>query len=116
MPPDNNFDIIYKIFRGDEWAIFTQQKIFYGSHDDKRDGFIHLSTQAQLRGTLDKHYTQGAPLILAAVRTEGLVGLKYETSRGGAQFPHLYTPLGFDNVTRHWPLSADSQGRYVLPV
>ena len=110
-------DYIYKIFRQSEWTQLQAAGAFTGSPDDKRDGFIHLSTGAQLQGTLDKHYRQGDELVLAEIIAQGLGrDLVYEISRGGAEFPHLYGALLFDKVSRHWVLSPDPQGGYGLPI
>lgn len=111
MRPDH----IYKIFKQAEWKEFQEAGKFLGSAVDLQDGFIHLSTSSQLQGTLDKHYTQGGVLILAEVRALGLGGkLKYEVSRGSAEFPHLYDNLLIENVSRHWSLKPDPLGRYAV--
>ena len=105
--------IIYKILRQDEWAELQRDGRFNGSVHDKRDGFIHMSTAAQLQGTFDKHYTQGDVVILAAVRLADVEeSVKWEVSRGGAAFPHIYGPLPLSAVEQHWPLSPDPKGRY----
>jgi len=110
-------DHIYKIFRQSEWTQLLTTAVFDGSPDDLRDGFIHLSTAAQLQGTLDKHYRQRDELVLAEIKVSGLgVSLKYEVSRGGAEFPHLYDELLMDKVSRHWVLLPDPKGRYAVPV
>jgi len=89
--------------------------VFSGSPDDHRDGFIHLSTAEQLQATLDKHYKQAGDLVLAEVMTKGLgAPLKYEISRGGEPFPHLYADLHIDYVPRHWGLSPGPDGRYAI--
>ena len=107
-------DYIYKILRQKEWEELQRLGEFRGSADDHRDGFIHLSTKAQIQGTLDKHYQDGGDIILAEVRAGDLGGLKYEISRGGAEFPHLYGMLSAKHITRHWVLSPDSKGRYAV--
>jgi len=108
---------IYKILRLTEWTQLQTSAVFDGSPDDMRDGFIHLSTAAQLQGTLDKHYRQGDDLVLAEIIAGSLGdGLKYEVSRGGAEFPHLYDRLLMDKVSRHWALSPDPEGRYAIPI
>ena len=67
---------------------------FEGSPDDLRDGFIHLSAEHQLRGTLEKHFSGESDLVLIAIEAETLgPSLKWEVSRGGDLFPHLYGPL-----------------------
>lgn len=105
--------MIYKILRPSEWAEMQQNERFTGSVHDKRDGFIHMSTAAQLQGTLDKHYTEGEMIILAAVNlAEVQETVKWEVSRGGAEFPHIYGDLPLSAVKEYWPLSPDPKGRY----
>ena len=105
--------IIYKILRQDEWASLENNGRFDGSVHDIRDGFIHMSTRAQLQGTLDKHYTEGDIVILAAVRLADIAEtVKWEVSRGGAEFPHIYGALPLSAVKQHWPLSPGPEGRY----
>ena len=105
--------IIYKILRQSEWAEIQANGAFSGSVHDKRDGFIHMSTAAQLQGTLDKHYTQGDDIILAAVRLADVAEtVKWEVSRGGAEFPHIYGVLPLSAVEKNWDLSPDPKGRY----
>ncbi len=105
--------IIYKILRQDEWAALQSKGRFDGSVHDARDGFIHMSTAAQLQGTLDKHYTQGDVVILVAVRLADVEeSVKWEVSRGGGEFPHIYGTLPLSAVNEHWPLSPDPKGRY----
>lgn len=84
---------IFKILRADEWAAFREAGSFAGSADDLRDGFIHMSTEAQLQGTLAKHFAGEAGLVVIEVGVEADPDLCWEVSRGGALFPHLYRPL-----------------------
>lgn len=110
-------DIIFKILTRPEWDVLRAAGEFLGSEDDKRDGFVHLSTREQLQGTLDKHYsaakTGGDDLVLAAFEAAALGGaLKYETSRGGQAFPHLYAPLPLSALLQHWGLPCGEDGRY----
>lgn len=108
--------IIYKILRQAEWADMRQDGHFEGSVHDIRDGFIHMSTAAQLQGTLDKHYTNGETVTLAAIRFADVAhAVKYEISRGGAEFPHIYGVLPLSAVETHWDLSPDAKGRYSPP-
>jgi uncharacterized protein (DUF952 family) len=90
-------DYVYKILRPDEWASFQEDGTYGGSPDDKRDGFIHLSTSEQLAGTLAKHFHADARVMILKVRASGLP-VRMETSRGGAQFPHLYGDLPLSAV------------------
>lgn len=85
--------VIFKILRGPEWAAFRADGVFAGSADDLRDGFIHLSTDAQLDGTLARHFAGEAGLVVVRVAVEADPALKWEVSRGGALFPHLFRPL-----------------------
>ena len=91
---------IYRIMAPEDWHAFQACGVFEGSADDKRDGFIHFSTHEQVPGTHAKHYGGRAGLILLEVDAEKLgAALRYEASRGGARFPHLYGPLPIDAVT-----------------
>jgi uncharacterized protein (DUF952 family) len=86
--------IIYKIFRDDEWGAFERDGVFRGSADDVRDGFIHCSTAEQSIGTYKKYFAGAPGLMLAAIDADALgATLKWEPSRGGALFPHIYGDL-----------------------
>ena len=104
---------IYKIFRPSEWDDFTNSGLFTGSLDDKRDGFIHFSTLVQVPGTLDKYYTDKIDVIIAQILSQDIEkDLKYETSRGGMEFPHLYADLNIETVNQYWLISARDDGSY----
>lgn len=104
---------IYKILRLAEWDVFSADGIFSGSPVDHKDGYIHLSTQSQLQDTLDKHYTDNTDIIITEVTAGDIADdLRYEVSRGGDEFPHLYASLNMDVVHRHWRLTPNSAGRY----
>lgn len=106
---------IYKIFQLSEWQAFQKTGTYKGSPVDLADGFIHLSCAHQMQGTLDKHYTDAANLIVGKIDAAVLgPALKYETSRGGEDFPHLYADMRLDAVSQYWPLSPDDEGRYVV--
>jgi uncharacterized protein (DUF952 family) len=108
--------IIYKIMDRDEWDAARACGRYPGSHDDKRDGFIHFSTARQLRETAAKHFAGQNNLILLAVDDAGLEpALKWEASRAGALFPHLYSILPLSSVTRSWPLPLNGQGMHEFP-
>lgn len=96
---------IYKIFRAGEWRQAQAQGAFAGSPDDLRDGFIHFSTAEQLEGTAARHFAGESDLVLAAVEADALgAALRWEESRGGKLFPHLYAALPLTAVTRIWTL------------
>lgn len=89
---------------------------FEGSPDDLRDGFIHLSAGPQLAGTLAIHFGGQDDLVLLAVDAEKLgERLRWEPSRGGDLFPHLYGPLDLDHVLWVEALPLQEDGRHRLP-
>jgi beta-hydroxylase len=106
---------IFKIFTPEQWRSFEGQGVFAGSPDDRRDGFIHLSTAEQVAGTLAGHFAAHSGLVLAEVEASGLeTTLKFEASRGGGRFPHLYADLPMTAVRRIWPIRR-IDGKWNLP-
>ncbi|MDQ2892339.1 MAG: DUF952 domain-containing protein [Pseudomonadota bacterium] len=107
----------YKVLTAGQIEQLERDGRFAGSPADLADGFIHLSTEAQLPGTLNKHYTGQTGLSIAAVDV-GSFGdsLKWEAARGGDLFPHLYAPLLLETVTAYGPLKHDDSGKPRLPV
>ena len=86
--------LIYKILPRAEWEAACEAGTFLGSAIDIKDGFIHFSTADQWRETLEKHFAGQSDLVMVAVEAEALgPELKWEVSRGGALFPHLYGAL-----------------------
>ena len=84
---------VYKICRMEDWSLAKSAGSYRGSADDLRDGFIHLSAANQVEGTLDRHVAGQTGLVLIAFEDSALDGLKWEPSRGGALFPHVYGTL-----------------------
>ncbi len=83
--------LIYKIFRRAEWNAFRDAGETAGAPIDLADGFIHFSTATQVVETAAKHFAEVSDLVLVAVEADALAAdLKWEPSRGGALFPHLY--------------------------
>lgn len=81
-----------------------------------RDGFIHFSTEGQMRGTAAKHFAGQGNLVLLAVDDADLgAALKWEASRGGALFPHLYGALPVSSVVQSWPLPLNEAGAHAFP-
>ncbi|HEX3858396.1 MAG TPA: DUF952 domain-containing protein [Pseudolabrys sp.] len=108
--------VIYKICPAALWREAERDGIFRGSADDKRDGFIHFSTAAQLAETAAKHFAGQRDLMLLRVDAAKLgADLKWETSRGGALFPHLYGDLGLDAVMTAQPLQLGPDGLHKFP-
>ena len=86
--------LIYKICPEALWREAEQAGRFTGAPVDLADGYIHFSTGAQLRETLARHFAGQSDLLLIAIDDERLgASLRYEPSRGGALFPHLYAAL-----------------------
>jgi uncharacterized protein (DUF952 family) len=112
----DNSTTVYKLLGASEWLAAQQAGRYTGSADDARDGFIHFSAADQVAGTAAKYFRDRPDLVLVAVDT-GRLGdaLKWETSRGGALFPHLYGPLDVMAAVRVWPLSLGPDGVPVLP-
>jgi uncharacterized protein (DUF952 family) len=91
--------LVYKVLRAPEWAQMQAQGVFKGSPDDQRDGFIHFSTAEQLEGTIERHFAGERDLVVLEVDAAALGdALRWEPSRGGALFPHLYGELALDAV------------------
>jgi uncharacterized protein (DUF952 family) len=105
-------EIIYKIMTRAELA----EAKGMGRFDGSADGFIHLSSADQLEGTLAKHFAGQDDLVLLAIATPKLgERLRWEPSRGGALFPHLYGALDFDALVWDEPLELGADGRHRLP-
>jgi uncharacterized protein (DUF952 family) len=108
--------LIYKISDRASWDQATRAGRYDGSEHDVRDGFIHFSTAAQSRETAAKHFTGQRDLILAAIDTAHLgPALKWEASRGGDLFPHLYAALSMRDVVWTKDLPLDGKGVHVFP-
>lgn len=90
--------LIYKVFRASEYEDFCRQGSSPGAPVDLTDGYIHMSTAAQLPGTLAKHFTHEGGLHLLAIAPDKLDRLRWEPSRGGDLFPHLYRELRQEDV------------------
>jgi uncharacterized protein (DUF952 family) len=107
---------IYKILPRQMWADATVAGVFNGSPVDLTDGYIHFSTAAQVQETASKYFSGVPDLLLIAVSAH-LLGdsLKWEPSRGGALFPHLYAalPVGLAEWVKPLPLDAD--GKPLVP-
>ena len=92
--PSTHDDVVYKILGDAEWQAAQRAGLYGGSADDTRDGYIHLSTAGQLAGTVARHFRGQDNLVLVAISAARLgPSLRWEPSRGGDLFPHLYGPL-----------------------
>ena len=107
---------IYKICRATEWAQAERDGEYRGSAVDFADGYIHFSTATQVGATAGKHFAGMSDLVLVAVAADELgETLKWEASRGGAPFPHLYGALPLTAARWVKPLRRDDDGRHVFP-
>jgi uncharacterized protein (DUF952 family) len=107
---------IYRIVAEDAWQRAVAVGTFAGTEHDLRDGFIHFSTASQVAETAARHYAGLADLLLVTVNVVTLGdALRWEPSRGGALFPHLYAPLPTSAATRVVPLPLGPDGVHVLP-
>jgi len=103
--------LIYKILSRAEWEAAQAAGQLDGSAVDLADGFIHLSGADQAQETAAKYFVGQADLVLLGVEAEALgEALKWEASRGGALFPHLYRPLLTREVVTQQALALDSDG------
>jgi uncharacterized protein (DUF952 family) len=90
--------------------------IFEGAAVDLADGFIHLSTAAQLTETVERHFKDQNELTIAAIDLSAFgTAIRWEPSRGGQHFPHLYGSLSWSDVIAHCPLEWESDGAVRLP-
>lgn len=91
---------IYRLCGLDEWRAAQEEGVYRGEPMDRRDGFIHLSTRAQLAETAALHFEEAQDLVLLTIDA-GALGrwLKWEPSRGAKLFPHLYGNLPLSAVT-----------------
>jgi uncharacterized protein (DUF952 family) len=108
--------IIYKICPAPAWREAGRAGVYKGSDDDSRDGFIHFSTAAQVAGTAGKHFAGQRDLILLAIDADALGdALRWEPSRGGELFPHLYGDLDLGAVTDVLELRLRADGTHDIP-
>ncbi|WP_417736070.1 DUF952 domain-containing protein [Rosistilla oblonga] len=109
--------LIYKILTPAQWKAFQNDGQFLGAPIDLADGFIHFSAEHQVEETVAKHFAGQGDLILAEVATDSLgEALRWEVSRGGDLFPHLYAPLALTAVVRHTVLPQLETGSHRFPV
>lgn len=108
--------IAYRLSTPDRWAEIMLSGVFAGEPHDVADGFIHLSAADQVEGTLIKHYNDHPRLILAEIDLDELGDtVKWEKSRGGALFPHVYGEIPMSAVRGVRHLLRNEDGDWVLP-
>ncbi|MDD9877744.1 MAG: DUF952 domain-containing protein [Magnetovibrio sp.] len=108
--------VIYHMCRAEEWRAAAASGSYPGSSQDQADGFIHFSSAAQVRASAAKHRAGQDGLVLLSVDATALgAALKWEPSRGGQLFPHLYGALAAAAVIRADPLPLGADGDHVFP-
>lgn len=109
--------VAYKVLTAPQMTQLEANAVFKGAPVDLADGYIHLSTEAQLAETVDKHFAGQDDLHVAAVDLAVLGdAVKWEPSRGGQLFPHIYADLPLSAVLAYGPLRRDENGAILLPV
>ncbi len=109
-------DTVYKIVPETVWREAKGKGVFDGAGIDQRDGYIHLSTGSQARDTARLHFAGLTGLVLVAVNALALGdALKFEASRGGDLFPHLYGALPLSAVLWEMPLLIGVDGMHAFP-
>ena len=109
--------VAWKVLTARQMAQLTVEGSFAGASVDLNDGYIHLSTAEQLPETLAKHFAGQSDLHLAAVDLAVLGdAVRWEPSRGGQLFPHVYSELPLTAIVAHGPLVRDASGKVVLPI
>ena len=107
---------VYKVAPRGAWNAACRAGIYEGSPDDRRDGHIHLSTREQLASTLAKHFRGQDDLVLIQFETRALgEALRWEISRGGQLFPHLYAALPMRQAIAIRALQLSDDGIPMLP-
>lgn len=107
---------IYKICHSSEWREAERAGVYLGAPIDRQDGYIHFSAADQVAETATKHFSGMRDLVLVAVDAASLgPTLKWEASRGGALFPHLYQSLKLSAVLWARPLPLGASGRHDFP-
>lgn len=108
--------VAYKVLTGPQMAELEAHGTFAGAPVDLADGYVHLSTASQLGETIDRHFAGQDGLHLVAVDLEALAeAVKWEPSRGGHLFPHLYALLPLSAALAYGPLERASDGSLRLP-
>ncbi len=108
--------LIFHLCRRDEWEEARSRGAYAGSSQDRQDGFIHFSTAGQLPESARKHRAGQPDIVLLAVEPALLgAALRWEPSRSGALFPHLYGALPISAVQWTKDLSPGTDGIHILP-
>lgn len=111
LPP-----VAYKILTAPQWAQWQADGVFFGAPVDLADCYVHLSTADQVTETVDKHFAGQTSLVVVRVDLLALGDLiRWEPSRGGALFPHVYGTLQLSVALAHNGLTRGTDGNVILP-
>ena len=106
---------IYKICTKNDWLEIKKKGRFKGSTKDLEDGYIHLSGEDQVKGTLKKFYQKQKNLVLLKVDAFKLENLLWEQASDGNMFPHLYSALDVSSVVDEIEITLSEDGSHILP-
>lgn len=116
VTPAQNPEFVYKIATHETYRVFSKSGVFPGMPVDIKDGYIHFSTARQLADTLRLHFAGQGNLVVFAVRCETMgAALRWEPSRGGQLFPHLYGDLSISVIGSHATVAVAEDGSVALP-
>ena len=116
LPNNHMGPVAYKVLTAPQMAELLANGRFSGAPIDLADGYIHLSSAEQLTETVDKHFAGQSDLHVAAINLAMLgEAIRWEPSRGGQLFPHLYAELPLSAVIAHGPMERSSDGTVCLP-
>ena len=111
---------IYKVIDRTIWQTALQSGLFHGAEIDLKDGFIHLSARDQVAETVRKHFSGRENLLLIEIETAALAplgdALRWEESRGGQEFPHLYATLDVNLIAATYELPMGADGNHQFPI
>ena len=109
-------EYIYKILSIHDFEKLRNSDYFFGTEKDIIDGFIHFSKKDQLIGTLNKYFKYQKDLNILKISSKNLKNLKWELSKDGQIFPHLYSKLNNKNILEEFTIKAKEDGSFELPV
>lgn len=116
VTPMRNPEFVYKIASHEAYRVFAKTGVFPGMPIDLKDGYVHFSTAEQLAETLRLHFAGQGDVVVFSVRTDDLgTALRWEPSRGGQLFPHLYGELPISAIGQHATVSVAADGSVTLP-
>ena len=113
MTPKDKF--IYKVCKSNEWNQAKEKNKYLGSSKDISDGFIHFASKRELRSTIEKYFLKEKDLTILKVDINLLNNLKWEKSRDGLFFPHLYSIFNLNSVKETYEMTILENGLFSIP-